>query len=81
VTADQVKLPMFELTAWQKSVVGVLFGNANPRRDIPRLLDLYRQGELLLDELVTRTYSLEDVNVGYQDMREHRNIRGLIRYE
>lgn len=81
VTADQVKLPMFELTAWQKSVVGVLFGNANPRRDIPKLLDLYRQGELLLDELVTRTYSLDDVNVGYQDMREHRNIRGLIRYE
>jgi S-(hydroxymethyl)glutathione dehydrogenase/alcohol dehydrogenase len=81
VTANQVVLPMFELTAYQKSVVGCLFGNANPRYDIPRLLELYRDGDLLLDELITRTYSLDQVNDGYEDMRQHRNVRGLLRFD
>ena len=78
VTSRAVELPMFELTAYQKKVVGCLFGNASPRADIPRLLRLYRDGDLLLDELVTRTYELGEVNAGYQDMREHRNVRGMI---
>jgi S-(hydroxymethyl)glutathione dehydrogenase/alcohol dehydrogenase len=60
--------------------VGCLFGNASPRADIPKLLALYRQGELMLDELVTRTYRLDEVNDGYQDMRAHRIVRGMIRY-
>ncbi|WP_346054608.1 NDMA-dependent alcohol dehydrogenase [Amycolatopsis dongchuanensis] len=80
VVSRQVELPMFELTAYEKQVVGCLFGHANPRADVPKLLELYRQGELLLDDLVTRTYTLDQVNDGYADMRAHRNIRGLIRY-
>ncbi|SFJ97222.1 S-(hydroxymethyl)glutathione dehydrogenase / alcohol dehydrogenase [Amycolatopsis sacchari] len=80
VASRQVELPMFELTAYEKQVVGCLFGHANPRADVPKLLELYRQGELLLDDLVTRTYTLDQVNDGYADMRAHRNIRGLIRY-
>jgi NDMA-dependent alcohol dehydrogenase len=71
VTVDQVVMPLFEVAAFQKRIVGCLFGNANPRFDIPRLLDLYGQGELLLDELVTRTYPLDQVNQGYEDMRTH----------
>jgi S-(hydroxymethyl)glutathione dehydrogenase/alcohol dehydrogenase len=80
VTDSQAVVPMFEVTAFQKRIIGCLFGNANPRFDVPKLLDLYRQGDLLLDELVTRTYSLDQVNEGYEDMRTHRNVRGMIRY-
>jgi len=80
VTDDRVTMPMFDVTTMRKRIIGSLFGDANPRYDIPRLLDLYRKGELLLDELVTRTYSLDQVNQGYEDMRTHRNIRGMIRY-
>jgi S-(hydroxymethyl)glutathione dehydrogenase/alcohol dehydrogenase len=80
VTDNQAVFPMFEVTAFQKRIIGSLFGNANPRYDIPKLLELYKQGDLLLDELVTRTYSLEQVNEGYEDMRTHRNIRGMMRY-
>ena len=54
---------------------------ANPRFDIPKLLGLYCLGQLKLDELVTRTYGLEDINQGYQDMRDGKNIRGVIIYE
>jgi hypothetical protein len=41
---------------------------------------LYRSGQLKLDELATRTYKLEDINAGYQDMREGRNLRGVISF-
>lgn len=81
VTDTNVQLPMFEVAAYRKSIVGCLFGDANPRYDIPRLLELYRRGELMLDELVTRTYRLDQVNEGYDDMRRHRNVRGLIRFD
>ena len=47
---------------------------------MPRLLEMYNLGQLKLDELITREYSLEQINQGYDDMREGRNIRGLIRY-
>jgi Zn-dependent alcohol dehydrogenase len=48
--------------------------------DIPHLLHLYMVARLKLDELVTRTYDLEDINQGYQDMRDGVNVQGLIRY-
>jgi S-(hydroxymethyl)glutathione dehydrogenase/alcohol dehydrogenase len=73
-----VKLDLFMLAMMRKELVGCIFGNSNPRRDIPRLLRLYQEGQLLLDELVTNTYSLEEINQGYQDMRDGTNIRGTI---
>ena len=41
---------------------------------------MYRSGQLKLDELVTRTYTLDELNQGYQDMRDGKNIRGVIVY-
>ena len=75
-----VTMSLFDLTLSQKRLQGSLFGEANPRADIPRLLSLYQNGQLKLDELVTRTYSLEEINQGYQDMRDGKNIRGVIVY-
>ena len=73
-----VTLDLFELAMWQKEIRGVIFGGGNPRHDIPVLLDLYRAGHLKLDELVTRTYPLEGINQGYEDMRAGINIRGVL---
>jgi S-(hydroxymethyl)glutathione dehydrogenase/alcohol dehydrogenase len=69
------------LTLMQKRIQGTLFGSANPTYDIPKMLELYRAGDLKLDELVTQTYRLEDINQGYRDMLEGRNIRGVIVHE
>jgi Zn-dependent alcohol dehydrogenase len=77
----QVTLSLFELTLWQKEVRGSLFGGGNPRADIPRLLDLYKQGTLLLDELITKTYSLDEINTGYQDLRDGKNVRGVLVFD
>ncbi|MCW2616471.1 MAG: alcohol dehydrogenase [Frankiales bacterium] len=75
-----VKLNLFAFTLLQKDLQGAIFGGANPRSDIPWLLSMYREGRLKLDELVTSTYRLEDVNQGYQDMRDGKNLRGVILY-
>jgi S-(hydroxymethyl)glutathione dehydrogenase/alcohol dehydrogenase len=75
-----VKLNLMELAMMRKELVGSIFGNANPRFDIPRLLSLYMDGALKLDELVSTTYSLDEINEGYQDMRDGKNIRGVIEF-
>lgn len=51
-----------------------------PRTQIPKLLNLYRSGRLRLDELITTTYRLEDINQGYQDLADGRNLRGVVHY-
>jgi S-(hydroxymethyl)glutathione dehydrogenase/alcohol dehydrogenase len=48
---------------------------------MPRLLSLWRSGDLQLDELITRRYSLDEVNQGYEDMLAGRNIRGVLVHE
>lgn len=80
MSQTDVKLDLFMLAMSRKELVGCIFGNANPRRDIPRILDLYMEGKLLLDELVTNSYALEDINQGYEDMRNGTNIRGVLTF-
>lgn len=75
---SEISLSALDMTLMEKQLVGSLFGSANPRVDIPRLLGLYRSGQLKLDELVTKTYSLDEVNKGYEDMRAGLNLRGVI---
>jgi NDMA-dependent alcohol dehydrogenase len=76
-----VKLSLTWLTLLEKQIVGTIFGSANMRYDIPHLLRLYDQGQLDLDSMVTQTYDLTEINQGYADMLEGRNIRGVLVYE
>lgn len=66
------------LTLFEKTIKGSLFGSGNPQRDILKMLDLYQAGTLMLDELVTSRYRLEEVNKGYEDLVAGKNIRGVI---
>ncbi|MCW2716495.1 NDMA-dependent alcohol dehydrogenase [Pseudonocardia sp.] len=77
---DTASLSLLDLTLYEKQIRGALFGSSNGQHDVPRLLEMYNLGLLKLDELITREYALEEINQGYEDMREGRNIRGLIRY-
>ena len=77
---EDIKLNLFELTLLQKRLQGAIFGGIGPRQQIPQLLNMYRSGQLKLDELVTQEYKLSDINQGYQDLRDGRNLRGIIRY-
>lgn len=71
-------LPGAIITRQEKTITGTYYGSANPARDFPLYGDLYRHGQLDLDRLITRTYSLEQINEAYADMLAGETARGLI---
>ena len=77
---ENATLNSFMLSMMNKEIKGTVFGSTNPREAIPRLLSMYREGKLKLEELITRTYTLDEVNQGYQDLRDGKNIRGVIEF-
>ena len=81
MSQKESSVDLFQLAMFQKELRGVVFGAANPRLDIPRLLDLYRSGQLKVDELITRTYRLDEINQGYRDMLDGLNIRGVVTFD
>jgi S-(hydroxymethyl)glutathione dehydrogenase/alcohol dehydrogenase len=78
MTQTESSVNLFELAMYNKEIKGTIFGSLNPRHDIPALLGLYREGQLKLDELITRRYTLDQINEGYDAMRQGHNIRGII---
>jgi len=77
-TVKEIAIPPLELFVTQKAIMGAVYGFASPRLQIPELLSLYRSGALMLRELMTRTYRLEDINRGYADLQAGKNLRGVV---
>ncbi len=65
----------------EKQVVGRCSARPTPRPTSRSCSKLYKDGQLDLDGMVTRTYKLGDINQGYQDMRDGKNIRGVLIYD
>ncbi|MFD5476649.1 alcohol dehydrogenase catalytic domain-containing protein [Streptomyces hawaiiensis] len=63
-----------------KSVLGCRYGSSRPQRDIALYADLYRRGRLLLDELVTRTYPVEDFAKAAADTESGRVARAVLTF-
>ena len=80
MSVTKVDVVLVDVILSQKEIVGNVFGGCNPHADLPKLLSLYKQGELKLKELVTKTYSLEQVNEGYSDLLAGTIMRGMITY-
>ena len=71
----------YTLTLWRKKVQGVLFGDAQFRADIPRYIDLFEQGKINLDDMITKEYRLEQINEAFDDvLAGNRVARGIIRF-
>ena len=68
------------LARQEKSVVGSYYGSADPRRDFPIILDLYMDGKLKLDELISKTYPLQQINQAFDDMLSGQIARGVIHF-
>lgn len=75
------ELNVADLTFYEKELKGALYGSRSPRAAIPMLLDLYVDGLLKLDEMITRTYRLDQINDGFRDMRDALNVRGVILFD
>ncbi|MFI6338240.1 Zn-dependent alcohol dehydrogenase [Streptomyces sp. NPDC050535] len=63
-----------------KSILGCRYGSSRPQRDIALYAELYREGRLLLDELVTATYPVEDFEKAVQDARGGRVARAVLTF-
>lgn len=77
---DRTSIRTASLVFGEKTLTGSYFGSARPREDFPRLLALYRSGRLLLDELITEVYPVEDAPRAFSDLVEGKNARGVIRF-
>ncbi|MBH0777989.1 NDMA-dependent alcohol dehydrogenase [Nocardia bovistercoris] len=78
--AAEVPLTLPMRTLLQKNLQGSLFGGGNPHEDILEVLALHKLGDLDLGGTVTREYRLEQINEGYEEIREGQNLRGIIRF-
>jgi S-(hydroxymethyl)glutathione dehydrogenase/alcohol dehydrogenase len=78
LSQSQADINLTMLAMMNEQLRGCIYGSQSPRVAIPRLLDLYRAGILQIDELVTETYSLDQVNQGYADLEAGRILRGVL---
>jgi len=67
-----------ELFEWDKIYINPLYGQCRPKRDFPLLFDLYRQGRILLDEMITHTYPLEELPKAFSRMHAGSTAKGVI---
>ena len=77
-TVESMPIPPMLFVLFQKTLMGTLYGDSQPRNDIPNLLAMYKAGKIKLDELVTRTYTLDQINEAYADLLEGRILRGVV---
>lgn len=61
-----------------RSILGCRYGSSRPRHDVPLIVDLYRQGRLKLDELVTTTCPLDEIETLIAEMKAGRLARGVL---
>jgi len=77
-TTHSIAITLQEFILMNKTLCGTVFGSCNPKSDIPLLAGLYRSGRLLLDEMITKRYGLDEINAAYADLRAGQLIRGVI---
>jgi NDMA-dependent alcohol dehydrogenase len=75
-----VKIDLQDFILMNKTLAGTIFGSCNPKADISRLARLYQTGQLLLDEMITKRYRLDDVNKAYADLLNGEIVRGIIEF-
>ncbi len=76
----QVDLNLAMFTLYNQELRGTIFGSVAPRVQIPRLLKLHHEGKFVVDELVSREYTIDEVNQGYLDLEAGKNVRGVVRF-
>jgi S-(hydroxymethyl)glutathione dehydrogenase/alcohol dehydrogenase len=73
-----IDMKLFE---WDKIYMNPLYGKCKPQIDFPKIVDLYESGDMLLEEMITCTYNLNDLNKAFDDMLKGRNAKGVIVFD
>src|SRR6266571_4213009 len=77
---QQLAIQALSLVALEKTIQGSFMGSAVPRRDIPRLLNLYLAGKLPVDELLSPSITLDEINEGFDRLAQGKVVRQLIQF-
>jgi S-(hydroxymethyl)glutathione dehydrogenase/alcohol dehydrogenase len=78
---DSMQLNALMISLSGKTLKGSMYGDANPPVDFPKLLNLYQDGKLNLDDMVSNTYSIDEVKKAFDDMEDNVNARGVIVFD
>jgi S-(hydroxymethyl)glutathione dehydrogenase/alcohol dehydrogenase len=83
IPAVTVKAPISpsQMVFQEKALSGTYYGSVRPGLDIPLLCDLYMEGKLNLDALISRTYHLDEINVGFEQLRSGTVARGVVVFD
>jgi len=57
---------------------GTAFGGARGRTDVPKIVDWYMEGKIQIDPMITHSFSLDDINKGFDLMHEGKSIRSVV---
>ncbi|HET7142146.1 MAG TPA: Zn-dependent alcohol dehydrogenase [Candidatus Limnocylindria bacterium] len=71
-------LPVFRFVGSGRRIVGSVMGSTRLHVDVPRFVDLYQQGRLKLDQLISNRYPLEGINEAIESMESGRALRNVI---
>ena len=74
---EEITIDM-RLFEWDKIYINPLYGRCRPQIDFPKIMSLYDQGKLLLDEMITKEYQLENLQTAFDDMLSGKNAKGVI---
>ena len=77
---DAVTASLYNITVFNQTLMGSIFGSTSPRVQIPRLLSLHEAGKLDVERLISAEYALDDIQRGYDDLAAGKNIRGIVTF-
>jgi S-(hydroxymethyl)glutathione dehydrogenase/alcohol dehydrogenase len=79
VSGVEQEIPVdMRLFEFDKTYINPLYGQCQPERDFDRVFALHAAGQMKLDELVTRTYPIEDVKLAFHDLHAGRDAKGVL---
>ena len=78
---DDFKVNALSLPRTEKAIVGSWYGSARPWVDLPKLADLYMNGRLKIDEMISRSYRLDEINIAYDALAGGEVARSVIVFD
>jgi Zn-dependent alcohol dehydrogenase len=79
VSGIEQEIPFdMNLFEWDKVYINPLYGGCRPEKDFPEILEHYASGNLQLEEMITKTYALEELPQAFEDMLSGKNAKGVI---
>lgn len=73
-----IDMNLFE---WDKTYINPLYGKCRPQIDFPDIINLYENGQIMLEEMITRTYTIDEIDKAFDDLLSGRNAKGVIVFE